>query len=89
MIRKLFPAAALLFGLAALAPASTPSLSPKEQDEVLRLVSVLRHPSFKVREDASNVSAVWPGGRAGAALGLTSFGAGSPTTGASGSSRWR
>ena len=54
MIRTFFPAAALLFGLAALAPASTPSLSPKEQDEVLRLVSVLGHPSFKVREDASN-----------------------------------
>src|SRR5437879_4393456 len=54
MIRTFLLSAGLLFGLAALAPANTPTLSPKDREEAVQLVSKLGNPSFKVREDAAN-----------------------------------
>jgi hypothetical protein len=54
MIRTFFAATGLMLGLASLAHASTPTLSPKEREEAIQLVSKLGNPSFKVREDAAN-----------------------------------
>lgn len=54
MIRTSCLALALSVGLANIAPANTPVLSPKEREDAVQLVTRLGNPSFKVREDAAS-----------------------------------